>query len=190
MDAECRVFNEEYGVKYFVVETKAQKAICKICSDSVAVLKEHNQRHYETKRLSTYFEFYEKLRSEKYQSMKRGLETQRNLFTRKFRENESVTCYKIVFKLLNEEISSLMPNFIEECKMEAANNFCPEKADLFRSISLSASTIVQKTQELGDNTVIQISVNNTGIFLNNPISRKGLLHPPPPLHPSNGFPPN
>ena len=78
VDAECRVFNEEWGVKYFFVETKDQKASCVICSESVAVLKEYNLRcHYETKHLSTYSKFSGKLRSEKYESMKRGLETQK-----------------------------------------------------------------------------------------------------------------
>ena len=38
--AECRVFSEEWGVKYFFVETKDQKASYVICSESVAVLKE------------------------------------------------------------------------------------------------------------------------------------------------------
>ena len=102
VDTKCHVFNEKWGVKYFFVETKDQKASCVICSESVAVLKEYNLRHhYETKHLSTYSKFSGKLRSEKYESMKRGLETQRNLFTRKFAENESVsrTSYKIVYKM-------------------------------------------------------------------------------------------
>ena len=102
VDAECRVFNEEWGVKYFFVETKDQKASCIICSVSVAVLKEYNlRRPYETKHLSTYSKFSGKLRSEKYESIKHGLETQRNLFKRKFAENESVTrtSYKIVRKM-------------------------------------------------------------------------------------------
>ena len=155
VDAECRVFNEEWGVKYFFVETKDQKASCVICSESVAVLKEYNLwRHYETKHLSTYSKFSGKLRSEKYESMKRGLETQRNLFTRKFSENESVThtSYKIVHKMAERGKPFTDGNFIKECIMEAANDLCPEKADLFGSISLSASSVVRRTEELGEHS--------------------------------------
>ena len=47
-------------------------------------------------------------------------------------------------------------NFIKECMMEAANDLCPEKADLFGSISLSASSVVRRTEELGENIVLQI----------------------------------
>ena len=159
MDAECRVFNEEWGVKYFFAETKDQKASCMICSESVAVLKEYNiRRHYETKHLSTYSKFSGKLRSEKYESMKRGLETQRNLFTRKFAENESVTrtSYKIVHKMADRGKPFTDGNFVKACMMEAANDLCPEKADLFGSISLSTSSVVRRTEELGENIELQI----------------------------------
>ena len=42
VDAECCVFNEEWGAKYFFVETKDQKASHVICSESVAVSKEQS----------------------------------------------------------------------------------------------------------------------------------------------------
>lgn len=47
-------------------------------------------------------------------------------------------------------------NFIKECMMEAANDLCPEKTDLFGSISLLASSVVRRTEELGENIVLQI----------------------------------
>ena len=40
--------------------------------------------------------------------------------------------------------------------MEAANYLCPEKADLFGSISLSASLVVRRTEEPGENIVLHI----------------------------------
>ena len=133
------------------METKDQKASCVICSESVAVLKEYNlRRHYETKHLSTYPKFSGKLRSEKYESMKRGLKAQTNLFTRKFAENESVTrtSYKIVHKKAERGKPFTDGNFIKECMMEAANDLCPEKADLFGSISLSASSVCGEEKNL------------------------------------------
>ncbi|XP_076313144.1 general transcription factor II-I repeat domain-containing protein 2-like isoform X2 [Tachypleus tridentatus] len=70
VDSECRAFNEEWGEKYFFVETKNQKATCVMCTESVAILKEYNlRRHYETKHRSTYLKFSGKFRSEKFESM-------------------------------------------------------------------------------------------------------------------------
>ena len=40
--------------------------------------------------------------------------------------------------------------------MEAAKNLCPQKADLFANISLSASSVVRRTEELGENIVVQL----------------------------------
>ena len=40
--------------------------------------------------------------------------------------------------------------------MEAVNNLCPKNSNLFASISLSASSVVRRTEELGENIVAQI----------------------------------
>ena len=88
VDDECRIFNKEWGEKYFFVETNDQKASCLICNESVAVTKEYSMhRHYEIKHLSTHSKFSGKLWSKKFESMKHSLESQRNLFVRKFVEN-------------------------------------------------------------------------------------------------------
>ncbi|XP_076335740.1 general transcription factor II-I repeat domain-containing protein 2-like [Tachypleus tridentatus] len=159
VDSECRAFNEEWEEKYFFVETKNQKATCVTCTESVAVLKEYNlRRHYETKHLSTYLKFSEKFRSEKFESMKRVFEYQKNLFTRKFVENESVTRtnYKIVHRMAERGKPFTDGNFIKECMMDAANELCPEKANFFESISLSETSAVRRAEELGENIALQI----------------------------------
>uniref|UniRef100_A0A0L8G1F9 Uncharacterized protein n=1 Tax=Octopus bimaculoides TaxID=37653 RepID=A0A0L8G1F9_OCTBM len=40
VDDECRIFNKEWGEKYFFVETNDQKASCLICNESVVVMKD------------------------------------------------------------------------------------------------------------------------------------------------------
>ena len=40
--------------------------------------------------------------------------------------------------------------------MEAAKDLCPQKANLFANISFSACSVVQRTEELGENIVIQL----------------------------------
>ncbi|CAI9716120.1 Hypothetical predicted protein [Octopus vulgaris] len=57
-------------------------------------MKEYNIcRHNEAKHLSAHSKYSRKLRSDKFKSMKRSLESQRNSFTKKFVKNESNTGY-------------------------------------------------------------------------------------------------
>ena len=159
LDKECRIFNKEWGEKYFFVEVNGQRASCIICHENVAVMKEYNiRRHYETKHLSTHSKYVGKLRTEKFESMKHGLESQRNLFTKQIAENESITraSYKIVNRMVERGKPFTDGKLIKECIIEAVNDLCPEKASLFENISLSASTVVRRTEELGENIQSQI----------------------------------
>ena len=92
------------------------------------------------------------------ESMKRGLETQRNLFKRMFVENESVTrtSYKKVQMMAEHGKPLTDGKLIKVCMMQAVNDLCPEKANLFGSIGLSTSSVVRRTEELGENIVLQI----------------------------------
>ena len=55
-------------------------------------------------------------------------------------------------------------NLIKECILEAENDLCLEKSDLFVSISLSASSVVQRTEEPGENIVLQIRVKANNLL--------------------------
>ena len=126
--------NEKWGEKYFFVEADNHTAHCLICSESIAVLKEYNLRHYyETKHQSKYSKLLHKLRTKKFQSMKRNLQDQRSLFVKKITENESITrtSYKIVQKIIEQEKPFTDGNYIKECLMEAVNDLCPKNINLF-----------------------------------------------------------
>ena len=45
-------------------------------------------------------------------------------------------------------------NYIKECLMEAVNDLCPKNSNLFASTSLSASSVVRRTKEFGENIVV------------------------------------
>ena len=156
VDTECRVFNEKWREKYFFVEADNHTANCLICSESIAVLKEYNlRRHYETNHQSKYSKLSDKLHTEKFQSIKRNLQGQISLFVKNFTENESITrtSCKIVQKVIERGKPFTDGNYIKECLMEAVNNLCPKNSNLFASISLSASSVVRRTEELGENIV-------------------------------------
>ena len=136
------------------MEADNHTANCLICNESIAVLKEYNlRRHYETKHQSTYSKLSDKLRTEKFQSMKRNLLGQRSLFVKKFTENESITrtSYKIVQKIIERGKPFIDGNYVLK-----VNDFCPKNSNSFASISLLASSVVRRTEELGENIVAQL----------------------------------
>ena len=103
VDPECRLFNKKWRKKDFVVEADNHTANCWICSESIAALKEYNLwHHYGTKHQFKYSKLSDKLRTEKFQSMKRNLQGQKSLFVKKFTVSESITrtSYKIVQKII------------------------------------------------------------------------------------------
>ena len=72
------------GQKYFSVEADNHTPNCLISSESIAVLNEYNlRRHYETKHQSKYSKLSDKLRTEKFHSMKRNLQGQRKFVRKK-----------------------------------------------------------------------------------------------------------
>jgi hypothetical protein len=75
IDNECCVFDEEWGVKYLFIQPNSKdKNVCLTCKDTVAELKEYNiHRHYDTMHASTFSQFKEKQRSDKFESLRRCL---------------------------------------------------------------------------------------------------------------------
>ncbi|XP_078084146.1 general transcription factor II-I repeat domain-containing protein 2-like [Mustelus asterias] len=159
VDSECRLFNEEWGVKYFFVQA-GDKALCVICNENVAVLKEYNvRRHYEIKHEPSYSQFTGTQRSEKFESMQRRLLSQQVFFTQKITENEALTraSYKLAYGLAKRGKPLTDGDLIKECIMEAVEELCPEKANLFKIISLAPNTVAHRIEGIGSNIFHQIA---------------------------------
>ena len=94
--------------------------------------------------------------------MKLNLQGQRSLFVKKLTENASITrtSYKIVQKIVERGKPFTDGNYIKECLMETVNELCPKNSILFASISLSASSVARRTEELGENIVAQLSIHS------------------------------
>ncbi|UYV80086.1 EPM2AIP1 [Cordylochernes scorpioides] len=50
IDSECRKFKDQWNIQYFVIES-SNKALCLICNESIAVLKEYNTHTHTQKPL-------------------------------------------------------------------------------------------------------------------------------------------
>ncbi|CAI9730336.1 Hypothetical predicted protein [Octopus vulgaris] len=73
--------------------------------------------------------------------------------------NLSCTSYKIAHKMTQRGKPFSDGNFIKECMTEVGNDLRPEKVDLLASISLSGSSTVRRTEELGENIGLKVREN-------------------------------
>ena len=73
---EGRLFNDEWFVKYFVTQQNTN-AICLICQNKMACLKEFNiKRHYNSRHSKQYDEILGQLRVDKANKLKGSLQGQ------------------------------------------------------------------------------------------------------------------
>lgn len=152
VDGECRVFNDRWNSDYFVIEHN-NAAMCLICNETIAVLKEYNiRRHYETKHSnSKYAELKGQNRKEKVLFLEKSLKSQRQIFTKQKHENEAAV--RASFKIAHVLAKSGKPftdgQMIKKCIQMAVEELCPEKMSLVETISLSAKTVSRRIHDLG-----------------------------------------
>ena len=87
IDYECRQFQDEWSLKYFFIKS-ADKALCVICHEAIAVLEEYNlRRHYQTKHQSNYSLFTPegKIRAENFAKLQHQISAQRSMFFKMFK---------------------------------------------------------------------------------------------------------
>lgn len=153
VDSECRLFNEQWTPEYFFVESK-NMLVCLICGQTVAVRKEFNvKRHYQTQHAAKFDEYNGQLRKDRIQSLKTALSRQQTLFTKVSKDVEYVV--KASFEISEIIARKLKPfsdgEFIKQCIDAAVDCLCPEKKQLFSSISLSRMTVGRRIGDLADN---------------------------------------
>ncbi|UYV61751.1 EPM2AIP1 [Cordylochernes scorpioides] len=135
IDSECRKFKDHWNIQYFVIES-SNKALCLICNESIAVLKEYNmKRHYETKHSQNYSKYTGIVRTEKFEALKRGLKSQQSLFT----------------KVKTEQL---------ECIIAVVEEMCPEKVNLLKTVSISANTVARRVENIAENISSQLFDKN------------------------------
>ncbi|PNF17745.1 hypothetical protein B7P43_G07069 [Cryptotermes secundus] len=165
VDLECRAFKAEWSENYFVTELDG-KALCLLCSDTVAVLKEYNiRRHYQTKHSAQYSQLTGKERSQKLETLKRSISLQRSFFTKMKNENKAASkvSLRVAHLLAKEGKPFTDGELIKSCLIVAVEEMCPEKMDLFNNISLSARTVARRVEDIGSNITNQL-INKANDF--------------------------
>ncbi|XP_069498920.1 general transcription factor II-I repeat domain-containing protein 2-like [Ambystoma mexicanum] len=153
IDSECRIFKEQWTYDYFFIQYK-ERAVCLICQNIVSVFKEYNlRRHYETQHKDKYDCLVGEVRKDKILKLKNTLTAQQNTFVKQKQLNiSSLRASFQVAKLIARTGRPFVEGeFVKECLLSVAKEMCPEKADLFSTVSLSGPTLTRRIEEMGDN---------------------------------------
>ena len=80
LDEEGRVFNEEWGIQYFVVLNK-DKMCCLLCDAMISCMKKYNAKlHYETHEKHKLFQLEGEQRKVAFEKLKTQKELQQQMF--------------------------------------------------------------------------------------------------------------
>ncbi|GFR31129.1 general transcription factor II-I repeat domain-containing protein 2 [Trichonephila clavata] len=165
IDSECRKFKDQWNIQYFVIEF-SNKALCLICNESIAVLKEYNiKRHYETKHFQNYSKYTGSLRTEKFEAMKRGLKSQQSSFTKLKTEQEAATraSFRVALEIAKRGKPFTDGEMIKECIIAVAEEMCPVKST---DVSDTAQVLlyirgVDKSYEVHEELLDMYSIHGT-----------------------------
>ncbi|UYV82063.1 EPM2AIP1 [Cordylochernes scorpioides] len=162
IDSECRKFKDQWNIQYFVIES-SNKALCLICNESIAVLKEYNmKRHYETKHSQNYSKYTGIVRTEKIKALKRGLKSQQSLFTKFKTEQEAATraSFRVALEIAKRGKPFTDGEMIKECIIAVVEEMCPEKVNLLKTVSMSANTVARRVENIAENISSQLFDKN------------------------------
>ncbi|UYV76589.1 EPM2AIP1, partial [Cordylochernes scorpioides] len=162
IDSECRKFEDQWNIQYFVIES-SNKALCLICNESIAVLKEYNmKRHYETKHSQNYSKNTGIVRTEIFEALKRGLKSQQSLFTKVKTEQEAATraSFRVALEIAKRGKPFTDGEMIKECIIAVVEEMCPEKVNLLKTVSMSANTVARKVENIAENISSQLFDKN------------------------------
>lgn len=136
-------FKAQWSVDYFIKFNG--NALCLLYNDTIAVLKKYNICwHYQTKLSSQYFQLKGKQQLEILEHLQ-CISLQQKSFTNIESKNEFLG----VYFLANQWKSFNNDELIKSCLTAGAKGVCLEKANLFKTISLSARTVAPKVEDIG-----------------------------------------
>ena len=158
VDSECRAINKDWMPKYFFTEV-GQKAVCLLCSESVAVLKEYNvSRHYATKHAGYGSTLSAAERQTRATELDRKLVKQQNVFLKTKVAQKAAThaSFVVAHNIAKHSKSFSDGEFVKKCMLDVADQVCPEQKKKFEEVSLSRRTVVRRIEAIGEDLTSQL----------------------------------
>uniref|UniRef100_A0A3P9M5D3 SPIN-DOC-like zinc-finger domain-containing protein n=1 Tax=Oryzias latipes TaxID=8090 RepID=A0A3P9M5D3_ORYLA len=156
-----RHFKQKWEDDYFFAEIFS-KAVCLICQQSVAVLKEYNiRRHYETKH-AVFSRYKGEARKKKSSELLSKLRSQQATLTRPSTAQDCATraSYEISALIAKSGRSFSTGDIVKECLSTAASIMCPSQERVFSQISLSRNTVTRRVEDLSRDIRDQLTVKS------------------------------
>ncbi|KAK7877299.1 hypothetical protein WMY93_031991 [Mugilogobius chulae] len=144
-----RHFKNTWEDEYFFTEINS-KAVCLICNQSVAVLKEYNlRRHFETKH-AAFSRFKGEERKKKSGDLLAKLRSQQGSLARPSFIQDSATraSYEISALIAKTGRSFSTGDFVKDCLSIAVSLMCPSQARTFAQLSLSRNTVTRRIEDM------------------------------------------
>lgn len=147
---ECRVCQERWPSSYFFAEVNG-KAVCLLCSQHIAVLKEYNlRRHSVSFHAHKYDSFQGQQRKEKVDELLSRLKKQQSVFihSRDISDAAVKASYLIAQEIVVASYPFSVGEFVKTCMVKAVEIVCPDKRQAFAKISLTRNTIADRISDL------------------------------------------
>ncbi|XP_063960214.1 general transcription factor II-I repeat domain-containing protein 2A-like [Lytechinus pictus] len=168
VDAENRVFNEEWTDKYaFILPQSSTRPMCLICSETVSVSKNANlKRHYDSKhnRFEQQYPQNTEIRDTKINQLKSSYESSSRQFVRCVTQQQKATeaSLRVAWVLGKNKKPFSDSELVKECLNEVVDSMFTGKerqdlSDKFKQIPLSNSTSTRRTELLADDVLQQLT---------------------------------
>ena len=158
VDRECRAFHKDWMPKYFFTKV-GNKAVCLLCAQNVAVLKEYNiSRHYATKHGNYGNNLSAVERQTRATELDRKLARQQNVFVKgKLTQKASThASYRVTYNIAKHSKPLSDGEFFKKCMPDVADQVCPEHRQKFEEVSLSRRTVARRIKAIGEDLVSQL----------------------------------
>ena len=117
-------------------------------------MKEYNlRRHYQSKNQRTYSRFEGNMREEKLEKLRQSINSQRSIFTKASKQNESITraSFKVAYILAKNGKPFTDGEIAKNCLLEIVDELCPEKSNAIKTIPMGANTVVRRIGDMSTN---------------------------------------
>ena len=157
VDKECRAFNKDWMPKYFFTKV-GNKAVCLLCAQHVAVLKEYNiSRHYATKHGNYGNNLSAVERQTRATELGRKLVRQPNVFVKgKLAQKASThASYRVAYSIAKHSKPFSDGELFKKCMLNVADQVRPEQRQKFEEVSLSRRTMACRIEAIGEDQTSQ-----------------------------------
>lgn len=155
---ENRIFNEEWGLQYFLVNIGG-KMSCLFCDAAIVTIKKFNaQQHYALHKDNKYVKLEGESRKTALQKLTDGKQKQRQFFHSVLHQENATTeaSYKVAYLLGKKGKPFCDAELIKECFLEVVRCIDPDKVNKYKEVPLSKKTNTDRQHELACNVTEQL----------------------------------